>query len=187
MKYFKSFSLYISVIMLALLVSACGQSKHEVIVYGDFNCPHCKDFEQKIMPKMTKDYIEKDKVKFTFVNVAFLDKSSELGAAASYAVKEKAPNKFLKFNQMIFEQQGKEEINEKNLDKQIDKLGLSDKDSNNIKEEYKNKHSKVWDKVESDQKRADKDHIKEVPTVKIDDEKVKDVYDYDSIKKMLDE
>ncbi len=87
------------------------------------------------MPKLTKDYIDKDKIKFTFVNVAFLDKSSELGAAASHAVKDKAPNKFLKFNQMIFEKQGKEEINVKNLDKQIDKLGLSDKDSANIKEE----------------------------------------------------
>lgn len=139
------------------------------------------------MPKLTKEYIEKDKVKFTFVNAAFLDKSSELGSAASHAVKDKAPDKFHKFNKMIFMKQGKEEITEDMLDKQIDKLGLNDKDTKKIKEEYKNNNSKAWDNVKSDQKRVDKDKIKEVPTVKIDGKVVKDTFDYDAIKKKLDE
>ncbi|MDT0700418.1 DsbA family protein [Staphylococcus chromogenes] len=192
MNQIKSWIPLLALISIVLVLSACGQNekKHEVTLYSDFKCPYCKKFEEKVMPKLDKDYIQKDKINFTFVNAAFLGDDSKIGAAASHAVKDVAPNKYIEFNNTLFKNQKSESqewLTNNLVDNEIDKLGLSKNDSNKIKKEYKNKDSKAWKEMEKDQKRLKEDNIEEVPTLKIDGKKVNDVYDYDAIKKKLDE
>ena len=49
------------------------------------------------MPKLQKDYIDKNKVDYQLVNVAFLGKDSIIGSRAGHAVKNIAPHQYLAF------------------------------------------------------------------------------------------
>ena len=42
-----------------------------VIEYASFTCGHCANFEQDVFPKIRKNYVDTDKIKFTFRDVYF--------------------------------------------------------------------------------------------------------------------
>lgn len=101
-----------------LLLAACTNPEHahkddkrdsngkiKIIEYGDFKCPYCKKVERNIMPKLKRDYIDKNKVNYQFVNMAFLGKDSIIGSRAGHAVKQIAPSRYLEFQSLMFEQQ----------------------------------------------------------------------------------
>lgn len=189
MKYIVALVLLIT---FACVMSSCGpkDKKHEVSVYGDFKCPYTKKFEEKIMPKLTREYIDTEKVTYTYVNAAILGDDARLGSAAAHAVQHIAPHQFLQFRKEIFklqESEGKEWITPKLLENVLRKLDLSDSEEKQIKNLYENPHSIAWKNMESDQKRIDNEHIEEMPTVKIDGKKVNNAYDYSEIKRILEE
>lgn len=172
-------------------LSACNQEskpKNEIIIYGDYKCPYCKKLEESIMPKLKKDYIDKDKVKFTFVNMAFLGEDSIKGSRASHAVQNIAPQQFLKFQKNIFSVQPNHEkkwITNKLLDKQIEKLDISKEKKTEIKKDYKIKGSQSWNDAKEDKIKAKKEKIKIAPSVYINEKKIADVYNFNEYKKKL--
>ncbi len=60
-----------------LILTACGkknQQRHPrktatVVIYGDYKCPYCKELDEKVMPKLRKNYIDNHKVEYQFVNL----------------------------------------------------------------------------------------------------------------------
>ncbi len=50
-----------------------------------------KELDEKVMPKLRKNYIDNHKVEYQFVNLAFLGKDSIVGSRASHAVLMYAP------------------------------------------------------------------------------------------------
>ncbi len=63
------------------------------------------------MPKLEKEYIDKEKVSYSFVNLSFLGKDSIIGPRASHAVKNIAPKHYLEFHHKIYKEQPNNEKN----------------------------------------------------------------------------
>ncbi|MCG1263965.1 DsbA family protein [Staphylococcus epidermidis] len=194
----KSLIVLISILFIFMLsvLTACSNqeskesktSKDKIIVYGDFKCPYCKQLEEEIIPKLKKDYIEQGKVEYQFVNMAFLGDDSIIGSRAGHAVENIDPNEYLRFQELMFSQQPDNEkkwITEKLVDKQIDKLNISNKKAKKIKIDYKKKNSQSWRDAKKDQKIYKKNNIQEAPTVVINGKEIQDVYDYKEYKKYL--
>lgn len=76
--------------------------KKKIIIYGYYKCPYCKKVETNIVPKLQKDYLDKDKVDYKFVNMTFLGKDAIKGFRAGHAVQNIAPNHYLEFQKLIF-------------------------------------------------------------------------------------
>lgn len=194
----KSLIVLISILFIFMLsvLTACSNqeskesktSKDKIIVYGDFKCPYCKQLEEEIIPKLKKDYIEQGKVEYQFVNMAFLGDDSIIGSRAGHAVENIDPNEYLRFQELMFSQQPDNEkkwITEKLVDKQIDKLNISNNKAKKIKIDYKKKNSQSWRDAKKDQKIYKKNNIQEAPTVVINGKEIQDVYDYKEYKKYL--
>lgn len=76
-----------------------------VVEFGDFKCPSCKAWGERVYPALVKDYIETGKVKFSFVNVLFHGEESTLGSIASESVFERNPEVYWDFHQALFDAQ----------------------------------------------------------------------------------
>lgn len=187
-------------IVLLLVIGACSNNKKEqtppktkngkilIVEYGDFKCPYCKKVEEKVMPTITKEYIDTNKVEYQFVNAGFLAQDSLVGSRAGNAVEKIAPKEYLTFQHNIYAQQQDEDkkwLTEDFLDKEIDKLDIAQNDKARIKEEYKTKNSDAWKKADEQKKQTKENHIKSVPTVFINGKKVDDPYKLENWKKYL--
>ncbi|MFB6265492.1 MAG: thioredoxin domain-containing protein [Candidatus Nanohaloarchaea archaeon] len=57
-----------------------------MVIYEDFQCPYCKQFEQRIVPRVKNDYVEEGKVRIVWKDFAFLGPDSMTAATASQCV-----------------------------------------------------------------------------------------------------
>lgn len=196
----KKIRMILYTIMISILLASCGSSKanekfignenaeNKIIEYGDYKCPYCKEVEENIMPKIKKDYIDKHKANYQYVNMAFLGDDSLLGSKAGHAVQNIAPNEYLDFQESIFKKQPdseKEWITESLLDDEIKNLNINNKKKEKIIKEYKEKNSKAWKDAEKDKKLYKKNDIKEAPTVYVNGERVDNPYKYSEYKKLM--
>lgn len=198
----KKLWLCIGLVAIMILVTACSSDQHvhkddkidengkiKIIEYGDFKCPYCKKVETNVMPKLKKEYIDKDKVDYQFVNMAFLGDDSIIGSRAGHAVKQVAPDQYLTFQKLMFEQQPdseKEWINKSLVDNQIDKLPINQDMKDKIKKEYTTTDSKSWKAAKKDQQQAKENHVETAPTVYVGGEKLEDPYKFKNYKEILD-
>ena len=106
----------ISACLIVVLISGCGKEKEKapeatkdgkplIVIYGDFKCPYCKKVEKNVMPKLKDHYLDKNKAKIKYVNMAFLGKDSIIGSRAGHAVQQIAPKSYLEFQKLMFEHQ----------------------------------------------------------------------------------
>jgi len=79
-----------------------------VVEFGDFKCPACKQWEQTIYPQFYQEYVATGKVKFHFVNYAFLGRDSWLAGAAGESIYKQNPKAFWQFYKAIYKHQGLE-------------------------------------------------------------------------------
>lgn len=76
----------------------------KMIEFGDYRCPHCKNFQQSAFPEIKKQLVDSGDVKFYFINYAFLNKDSEQGAKFAETVFQELGNDvFWEFNDHLFE------------------------------------------------------------------------------------
>lgn len=198
----KKLWLCMGLVAIMILVTACSSDQHvhkndkmdengkiKIIEYGDFKCPYCKKVETNVMPKLKKEYIDQDKVDYQFVNMAFLGDDSIIGSRAGYAVQHVAPDQYLTFQKLMFEQQPdseKEWINKSLVDNQIDKLPINQDMKDKIKKEYTTTDSKSWKAAKKDQQQAKENHVETAPTVYVGGEKLEDPYKFKNYKEILD-
>lgn len=79
-----------------------------VIEFGDYRCPYCAQFETQVFPRLKQDYIDAGKVKYHFVNYAFLGSGSTQAAVAGECVNEQSTEQFWNFHHALYENQGPE-------------------------------------------------------------------------------
>ncbi|WP_251445580.1 MULTISPECIES: DsbA family protein [unclassified Microbacterium] len=87
-----------------------GSGKEKVAVFVDFQCPVCKSFETQFGADLQK-LAKEDKITLEYHPIAILDRFSQgtnyssRAAAASYAVAQENPDKFLDYLNILFENQ----------------------------------------------------------------------------------
>lgn len=76
-----------------------SSSSVEVVVFEEPKCPDCKDYNNKIFPKIKKDYIDTGKIKYTVIPVSFIDGSMPAAEAllCTYYQDESTPSNTLFF------------------------------------------------------------------------------------------
>lgn len=81
-----------------------GDPEAPVTVYGfgDYLCPSCMDWDERIYPQLYKDYIETGKVKYAHIHVMFQGQGSQLASLAAESVLQQAPEYFWDYHQAIF-------------------------------------------------------------------------------------
>ncbi|MFC5591621.1 DsbA family protein [Sporosarcina soli] len=159
-----------------------------IVEFGDFKCPACKAWGEMIYPKLVNDYIETGTVKFSFVNVLFHGKESTLGSIAAESVFERNPDVYWDFHQALFDAQPTE-----NHDAQWitpEKIleiasGFPEIDQKLLKEDMEQQSTMESVKL-------DEDLVREVgvsltPTIVINGKMMEDPFDYEAIKKAIDQ
>lgn len=84
-----------------------------VVEFGDYRCPVCKQFHDQAWPQLKQNYVDTGKVKFYFINYAFLDqnfagKSSTRAAAAGECVLKQDQEQFWNFHNALYNNQKSE-------------------------------------------------------------------------------
>jgi len=78
----------------------------EVVYYGDYACPFCKQFEGRNLPRLKDEYIATGDVKFIFRPVDNVDQNSRTVALASMDVWEQNITSFWEWHKTAFVHQG---------------------------------------------------------------------------------
>ncbi|WP_407570918.1 DsbA family protein [Deinococcus altitudinis] len=84
-------------------------AKVTLVVFEDFKCPNCKNFEDNTMPTVQSKYIDTGKVKLYKINFPFIGPDSTTAAEAAecvYAQKQSAG--YNQFATLLFRAQGDE-------------------------------------------------------------------------------
>ncbi|GIN92373.1 disulfide bond formation protein D [Siminovitchia terrae] len=78
----------------------------EIVEFGDYKCPHCKEFNDSIFPMIDEQLVETGKAKFYFMNYSFISADSTTSAQFAETVFQELGNeKFWDFHHLLFEKQ----------------------------------------------------------------------------------
>lgn len=76
-----------------------------IVEFGDYKCPTCRIWGERVWPELEKLYIDTGKANFAYVNVLFHGEESLIGAVASEAVYQSNPASFWAFHKALFKAQ----------------------------------------------------------------------------------
>lgn len=76
-----------------------------IVEFGDYKCPACKAWGERIFPMLEEDFIKTGKAQFSYINVLFHGNESILAALASESVYRQDPEAFWNFHKAIFDAQ----------------------------------------------------------------------------------
>ncbi|MFB6245512.1 MAG: DsbA family protein [Candidatus Nanohaloarchaea archaeon] len=90
-----------------------ASSNVTVVEFGDYRCPFCGRFHSNVYRRLKQEYIETGKIKFYFINYAFLDsgypgQTSNRAAVAAECVYNQDRKQFWNFHGALYESQGRE-------------------------------------------------------------------------------
>lgn len=78
----------------------------EIIEFGDYKCPHCKEFNDNVFPFINEELVKTGKAKFYFMNFSFISPDSTTSAQFAETVyKELGNEKFWEFHHLLFANQ----------------------------------------------------------------------------------
>ncbi len=78
-------------------------SKVEIVVFADFQCPYCGKFQQDVYLEIKKDYIDTDKASMVYQDFTFLGEESDVSAQAAKCAGEQG--KFWEYHDYLFSHQ----------------------------------------------------------------------------------
>ncbi|MEK3936300.1 thioredoxin domain-containing protein [Sporosarcina sp. FSL W7-1349] len=78
----------------------------EIVEFGDYKCPSCKDFNENLFPIIYEELVETGKAKFYFMNYSFIAADSTTAAQFAEVVYQELGNeKFWDFHNLLFANQ----------------------------------------------------------------------------------
>ncbi|MBM7644653.1 protein-disulfide isomerase [Scopulibacillus daqui] len=154
--------------------------------FGDYKCIYCKKFEETIVPKLKKDFIDTGKAKFYFINDTIFGENSQLAANAAEAVFHQDPKGFWAFHQKLYKSQGPEDKNwvTKELLLKIAKETVPSIDMNKLRNDINN--MSYQDDIVKDYSMAQNIGVKGTPALYINGKQV-DPFNYQEIKEAIKE
>lgn len=159
----------------------------QVVEFGDFKCPACKAWGENIYPQLVKDYVDKGKVTFTFINVLFHGEESELGSLAAESVYKQNPDKYWEFHKALFKEQPRENHDALWItDEKINEIAgtIPGLDVNQLQEDMKNEA--VIEEVSKYQKLVEEYKVQLTPSIMVNGTMLEDPFDYEKIKSLID-
>ncbi len=160
-----------------------AESKVNIKVFGDYNCPHCINWDKEIAPLLYADYIETDKASMSFANYQFLAPSSVVAGKYGEVVHKMYPESFWNFHAGLFELANQSGLNEENM-VSLAKAVVPDFNEDEFKKELKNDiYSKY---VTSDKLQGESMNVVSTPTVFVNDIKIENGFDYERIQQVIE-
>nr|WP_263314461.1 DsbA family protein [Mammaliicoccus sp. Marseille-Q6498] len=171
------------------------KAKVQIVEFGDFKCPACKAFETNYMDKIEKDYIDKDKVEYRFVNAPFHGEGSELGGASAHAVYKIAPKAYWDYHRALFKaqpdnhdaQNDDEWLTLDVVKKAVNGLDVDQAKKDDIMKLVQDRNSESYKQMKKDSDLTNKYDIEVTPTIIIDGKVLSDPMDYDKVSKAIDQ
>ena len=163
----------------------------QIVEFGDYKCPICKNFHEGFVPQIEKDFVETGQAKFYFVNYSFIHIDSIRSAKFSEAVyKELGNDVFWEFHNLLFEKQPEDlkyermdVFTEEFLENTLREIVSEEEASKVVDSFQKDKAEAAWD---ADMKQANKLQITGTPTVFVNGEKFEG-NSYEEFKGMVEE
>ncbi|ULH15924.1 DsbA family protein [Deinococcus sp. KNUC1210] len=144
-----------------------GQASAPVtmVVFEDFKCPNCKNFEDNTMPTIQSKYIDTGKVKMYKLNFPFIGPDSTTAAeAAECAYVQKGDAGYNSFATLLFRAQGEETTQWATKDKMYELAGYVDGlDAAKFKTCLDSEATKA--QVDADKAQANKAGVNATPSV----------------------
>lgn len=160
-----------------------------IVEFGDYKCPSCKAWGETIFPQLEEEYIEKGKMKFSYINVLFHGKESTLAALASESVYRQNPESFWAFHNAIFAAQPAVQNHDDQWVTPEKLVELAESNVPNIDIEQLKKDINNEGTMEDVEK--DSDLVKEfkvpfTPTIMINGVMLEDPFDYEAIVSLIE-
>lgn len=166
-----------------------GSSKAplKIAEFGDYKCKYCYQFEMNVFPQLKKDYIDKGKVQFFFMNYPIIAKDSILAANASETIYEEHPNDFWTFHKLLYENQGPETKTwvTQDLLVKIAKQAVPNLDEKPFR--WSLDQSTYQDQVNRDKLMGDRLGVQGTPTLFINGVMAQNTLDYNGLKQEIDQ
>ncbi|RXZ77851.1 DsbA family protein [Paenibacillaceae bacterium] len=159
-----------------------------IVEFGDYMCPGCKVWGERVLPSLMKDYIDQGKVKFSFVNVLFHGEESRIGALASEAVLEQSEELFWTFHHELYNAQPTQNHDEKWLtnEKALEiAAAIPGIDVAKVEDALVNKTTQP--QVDIDEILNKKYKVKLTPSIMINNVMVNEPFNYEKITEIIEE
>lgn len=78
----------------------------KIILFENFMCEHCRQFEAEVFPQLKRDYIDTGQVEAYYVNLAWGSRQAELGGLAGECAYSQNESAFWTYKRLLYEQQG---------------------------------------------------------------------------------
>lgn len=162
-----------------------------IVEFGDYKCPSCKQWGETVYPKLKKEFIDTDKVNFSYINVLFHGEESILAAKASESVYRQDKKAFWTFHKAIYDAQPRVEqhddpwVTEESL-LRIAAKSVPDINQEQLTSDLRN-NADILDEVSKDDALVKEHGVELTPTIVINGIKLDDPFDYDTISRVIEE
>ncbi|MFB5662212.1 DsbA family protein [Alteribacillus sp. HJP-4] len=160
----------------------------KVVEFGDYKCPACKEWGESIFPQLTDEYVDTEKVAFSYVNVLFHGEESELAALAAESVYQQDPDGYWEFHKALFDEQPSGDhdsewvTEEKILEVAED---VPNVDTDKLASDIEN--GAAMNEVNKDTELVNEFDIQLTPTIIVNDTVIEDPFDYEAIQTTIEE
>jgi len=163
----------------------------QIVEFGDYKCPVCKNFNETFFPQIEKDFIETGKASFYFMNYSFINIDSIRSAKFAEAVYTELGNgTFWEFHKLLYEKQPddiayekKDVFTEAFLEDTLKEI-VSEEEAQKVVASFaKNESESAWD---IDMKAANKVGIAGTPTLYVNGKKFEGT-SYEDFQEMVED
>lgn len=157
-----------------------------VVEFGDFKCPSCKAWGETIYPQLVKDYVETGKVKFSYINVLFHGKESQLGSLAAETVFKQNPDAYWEFHKELFNAQPTDHDSHWLTADKIYEIAsrIENIDLKQLQSDIEGLTE--IEEVQNDSKQVEEFNVAFTPSIMVNDIMLEDPFDYEKIKSLID-
>jgi protein-disulfide isomerase len=157
-----------------------------IVEFGDFKCPSCKAWGETIFPQLEQDYVDTGKVKFSYINVLFHGKESQLGSLAAETVFKQNPDAYWEFHKGLFNAQPQDHDSEWLTPDKVYEIagGISDFDVNKFQSELE--QLTEIEEVNKDSALVEEYKVQFTPSIMVNGTMLEDPFDYDKIESLIE-
>jgi protein-disulfide isomerase len=91
-----------------------------VVIFEDYSCPACRTFEEQVVPRLKREYIDVGKVRAYFINFQFLGRDSINAALAAECVYHQDEAAYWDYKIVLYRAQGPQGSNWANTPRLLD-------------------------------------------------------------------